>query len=100
MRQGDIIFVGDEVTAQGFRLAGARVCTPEPGSELAGFRDARRDGALILLDPDCARRLPRNELDAALGAMSPMVLVVPSRPGADDEFSPASRARRILGFEA
>ena len=99
MQQGDIIFVGDEVTAQGFRLSGARVCTPEPGSELDIFREACRSGSLILLDSVYARHLPQIELDAALAATSPLVLVVPRRLAAGDESGPANRVRRILGFE-
>ena len=98
MQQGDIIFVGDEVTAQGFRLSGARVCSPEPGSELESFRDACRSGSLILLDSVCARRLPRDQLDDALAATSPLVLVVP-RISSVDAPGPADRVRRILGFE-
>lgn len=75
------IFLGDEVSAAGFRLAGARVRVPAPGEEASLLEAARSEAELVLLSAECAARLPASLLRRALAATMPLVLVVPDLIG-------------------
>jgi len=92
-------YVGAAVDAAGFRLVGARCWVPEPGDERAAFLAATAAAEAVFIPPAIAERLPRIELDAALAAGRPPVLVVPT-PGADPSpFDPAERVRAQLGLD-
>lgn len=71
------VFVGDEVTATAYRLAGldARVVTPSDTPALwpALLREAP---PLIVVTAECAAALPQAVLDAALARLDPPVVVV------------------------
>lgn len=72
------IYIGDELSAAGYRLAGLRVRTPEaPAEVLEVFRWALGETELILLSVDQARRLPAAELQQALRELTPQVMIVP-----------------------
>lgn len=71
------IYIGDELSAAGYRLAGLRVRTPEPAEVLAVFRWAREETDLILLGVEQARRLPAAELQQALRELAPQIMIVP-----------------------
>ena len=97
------VFIGDRLTAAGFRLAGLkpRVATPEEAPGV--FRDALKAGGPVLITASCAAGLPPGELDRAVRAASPPVGVVPDfaggaeprdlsrRAGADDGNRSADR---------
>ncbi len=73
----DVVFVGDEVTAAGYRLCGARVSTPPLRQAADAVRRALRETpTLVLVGAEYAARLPPTELDAALLAQRPPLLVV------------------------
>ena len=71
-----VAFIGDELTATGFRLAGARVWIVPPEEAAAALRAAREEASLVLVSAAHARRLPGDELEAALRSFDPMTLVV------------------------
>lgn len=71
------IFIGDELTATGYRLAGLRIRSPRPEETLMVFRWALGETELLLLSVEAARRLPPRELNAALSGLSPQILIVP-----------------------
>ena len=71
------MFIGDELSAAGFRLAGIEVRTPAPGGERATFEAARQRAALVLITAELAARLPRALLSQALAAVAPLTLIVP-----------------------
>lgn len=75
------IFIGDEVTATGFRLAGASVRTPPQPELLEAFRQARKEAELVLVSVGYARQLPTEELRQALVALTPLVLIIPDLAG-------------------
>ena len=61
-----VIYIGDELTAAGFRLAGAQILLPAAGEEAASLARAQGDAQLVLLSADVAARIPRESLGAAL----------------------------------
>lgn len=93
------VFIGDEVTAAGYRLAGARirVCDPsEAGEELTA---ALERSSLILVGAAHAAAVPTRQLQAALLAPSPPVIVVGSATGDATMPDVGAQARRDLGVE-
>jgi vacuolar-type H+-ATPase subunit F/Vma7 len=75
-------FIGDEVSAAGFRLAGAQVRVPALGEELGELREALREAELILITAETAARIPAAVLRPILAAARPLVLLVRDVRGA------------------
>jgi vacuolar-type H+-ATPase subunit F/Vma7 len=122
------VYLGDEVSAAGYRLAGALVRTPLAGEETAALAWARsqaiagppQDCLLPLGGADAAERRPwgcaeaplvlvssavaagiaEAVLRAALCALTPLVLVVPDLQGEVPLPDLAARLRGQLGLEA
>jgi len=92
------IYVGDEVSAAGWRLTGIRTVVPEEGEEAAAFAHARTVAPLVLVAASTAARIPETTLCAAQAAPSPLTLVVPDLPGGPLP-DVAARLRRQLGLE-
>jgi len=95
-----VVHVGDERSAAGFRLAGARVLTPARGEEAAALRTARAAGELVLLDATIAAALPEAMLREACAALQPLVLVIADVDGAVPVPDIAARLRTQLGLSA
>ena len=71
------VFIGDEVTAAGFRLAGVRVRTPLPG-DLRGVLDwANNTTSLIFITAEYAAILNQEEQQRLFTQLDPAVVVVP-----------------------
>ena len=69
-----VYYIGDEVTAAGYRLAGAEARVPVPSEAGDVFRRACSDGAdVILLSAALAPEVDPGELSAALIAEAPLV---------------------------
>lgn len=94
-----VIYIGDELTTAGFRLAGAQILQPAAGAEAASLARAQTDAQLILLSADVAARIPRESLDAALAALTPLTLVVPDLLGRQPVPDRVQRLRRRMGME-
>ena len=94
------IYIGDEVTGAGFRLAGARVVVPEPDGEAAALADARAGAPLVLVSAAVAARIAPAQVAEAIGALAPLVLVVPDIRGEAPLPDIAARLRRQLGLES
>lgn len=94
-----VIYIGDELTAAGFRLAGAQILRPAAGEEAACLSRAQRDGQLILVSADVAARIPSASLGAALAALAPLTLIVPDLLGRQPIPDRAQRLRRRMGME-
>jgi len=92
------VFIGDEVSAAGFRLAGMRVHVPALGEEESVFRAARTEADLVLLSAETAQRISPETLRRALLAREPLVLVVPDVRGRASPPDPAAGLRRQLGL--
>ena len=91
------VYIGDEVSAAGFRLAGLQVRVPAADESLRTIRRAAEDASLILISAAVAQRLPPEELDGLLAGVSPAVVIVPDVLGHAPMPDLATRLRRQLG---
>lgn len=94
-----LAYVGDAVSAAGFRLAGASTFSPTAGEEAAALAQARQAADVLLLSDEVAAALPREELGALLTATAPLVAIVPRAGAAPSANDPAERVRAQLGLE-
>jgi vacuolar-type H+-ATPase subunit F/Vma7 len=94
------IYLGDEVSAAGYRLAGARVRTPARGDARAALAHALSDAPLVLVSATVAADIGEPVLQRALAAAAPLVLVVPDVNGTTPLPDVAARMREQLGLEA
>jgi vacuolar-type H+-ATPase subunit F/Vma7 len=92
-----VAFIGEELPAAGYRLAGAAVRTPGAGEELAALQAARAEADLVLVSARLAARIAPAALEAVLAAPQPLALVVPELDGEALHPDAAERARRLLG---
>jgi len=95
-----VCFIGDEVTAAGYRLAGAATLTPEPGQIPDALERALEASELVLLSQACARLVPAARLERLLRSSSPLLLIVPDAVGGPAPPALAARVRRSLGIQA
>lgn len=93
------VYIGDAVTAAGFRLGGAVTLSPPPGEERTALLQAAKEANVVLLSTDVAEALPRAELNAALAALQPLVAIVPQAGALWSGRDPAERVRAQLGLE-
>ena len=94
------IFLGDELAAAGYRLAGAQVNTPRAADAAAALAQACSQAPLVLLSASVAAQVGARALQRALAAPAPLVLVVPDIDGAVPLPDLSARLRAQLGFEA
>jgi vacuolar-type H+-ATPase subunit F/Vma7 len=96
-----VIYIGDETTAAGFRLAGVQAWVPDPADALTTLRRATTEGAeLILLSAPFAALLPVEELEAALLREAPLVAIAPDVFGRGTPPDLAHEVRGALGIES
>lgn len=97
------VYIGDEISAAGWRLIGVRFATPGPGRETAALASAltAAPGAapLVLVSAAVAARIDAAALAAAAGALTPLVLVLPDPQGEVKQPGLAGRLRTQLGLE-
>ncbi|MEA3278386.1 MAG: V-type ATP synthase subunit F [Pseudomonadota bacterium] len=91
-------FIGDEVSAAGFRLAGVDVHVPRPEQAAGLFQRLRDEAELILLTAEAARWLPEDGLRRARAANRPLVLVIPDVRGRAQPPDISAALRRQLGM--
>jgi len=89
----------DEVTALGWRLAGARVEVPQPDQMGAIWHDCLAQAQLVLVTAELASRVPQAQLSAALAASRPPVLVIPDLRRTHEPLDPAAEVDRTLGIK-
>jgi vacuolar-type H+-ATPase subunit F/Vma7 len=93
-----VVYIGDELGAAGYRLAGAQVIVPDAGGETAALESARAQGWLVLLCAAVARRVEPETLRQATAALAPLTLVVPDMQGQVPTGDLAQRLRAQLGL--
>jgi vacuolar-type H+-ATPase subunit F/Vma7 len=93
-----VSFIGDEIAAAGFRLAGATVRMPERGAETEVLREEAARAALVILTRAVAERIESRELGQALASPSPLVIVLPDAVGLPPAIDVAARVRLQLGI--
>lgn len=94
------VFVGDELSAAGFRLCGVEARVPAPGDEAGCLQKALKEARIVLLGARCAKAIPPAALEAALALLSPLVMVVPDWDGTQLAGEPANKVRQVLGLDA
>ncbi|HSQ82166.1 MAG TPA: V-type ATP synthase subunit F [Casimicrobiaceae bacterium] len=94
------VYIGDEVSAAGYRLAGVHSAVPAAGEEGAALQEARRHAPLVLISPAVAARIDANVLNDALAALAPLVVIVPDVQGVLPRPDLAARLRGQLGLSA
>ena len=72
------IFIGDEASAAGYRLAGLATIVAEKKHETSAFVEALENATLVLVCSTVAARIDPARLHCAFAAMSPLVAVVPA----------------------
>lgn len=92
------VYLGDEVTAAGYRLVGVHTLTPLPGQEAVCLRRALDHASLVLLGTELALRLPPDLLREARLSVRPPCLVVPSAAGEPRLLDDATLYRTQLGL--
>ena len=94
------VFIGDETTACGFRLAALEVRVTAPEEAPAALAAAReRRPPLIVLTAGHAHQLPEEQREAALQAVTPPVLVVPDAAERAQPEDLAEEVRRHVGAQ-
>jgi len=91
-------YVGNDVDAAGFRLAGVRAWSPRADEVLAAFTAAVEDSEAVFITAAVADALPRPVLEAALLAEQPLLVLIPDG-AAPSPLDPAERVRAQLGIE-
>ena len=94
-----IVFIGDELTAAGFRLTGIEVAPHSPDAVRGAFAQARKQARIVLLTADYARYIPADELDDALLTEEPIIAIIPDILNQSQPPSAVGRLRSVLGIE-
>jgi len=97
---GSAIFIGDELSASGFRLAGIETLVPALGAIEPVLEEARTRASLIIMTADLARHISAPRLEAAMLAERPTLAIIPDVLVRAPMPDLVSRLRRILGIEA
>jgi vacuolar-type H+-ATPase subunit F/Vma7 len=96
-----ILYIGDEVTAAGFRLAGVETRVTEPGDAADALQQAlASDAECVLFSGPLAKSVPPALLRQALEAIEPPFTVVPDIRGAGAPPDLVREVRNALGIEA
>ena len=74
-------YIGDEVSAAGYRLCGVNVRIADRHSASSLIKQACKHASLVLIGSSTARYLRSTELDALMASVRPPVLVVPDVRG-------------------
>jgi vacuolar-type H+-ATPase subunit F/Vma7 len=93
-----VVFLGDEASAAGYRLAGVDARAVARGEEAVALADARAAAPLVLVATSVAARIPSPIMRAACAAIAPLVAIVPDLGGDGSLPDLASRLRRQLGL--
>lgn len=97
---GNAIFIGDELSAAGFRLTGIETVVPEPDAATAALADARRRARLVIMTAGLAERVPAATLEAAMLAETPTLAIVPDLRFRSVPPDLGKRIRSVLGIES
>lgn len=92
------LFLGDEVTAAGYRLAGLAVRSPDPAEVQSALEAARNERPpVIMLTAELAQAIPAAELDRLIAAAQPPIQLVSDAGGRVAVPDLAARIRARVG---
>lgn len=92
------VFIGDEVSAAGYRLAGADIRTPAKDELVREFRRALGETDFLILTAAHAALLPPTLIAEAVRRAEPLVLIVPDVVERLDPPDYGVAAARALGI--
>ena len=95
----DTVFIGDEITAAAFRLAGVTPKTPATGDLPGIFESATEEADLVIIAADYARSLEPELLRSAIRRADPLILLVPDGGNRHQPEDLDARIDRVLGIE-
>ena len=91
-------FIGDEVTAAGFRLGGADMYIAAPEQVPALFRQLRDTADLLIFTSETAAQVPEDMMRQSIRQGRPLLLVIPDATGRRQPEDLVARLRRQLGM--
>lgn len=91
-------FIGDELSAAGWRLAGFQIFIPPCGEAEQVVRQVLAIAPLLVMTGEVAACLPKGFLDQILASLSPPVLVAPGVRQGSSGIDVAARVRAQLGL--
>ncbi len=93
----ELVVIADELTALGWRLIGSRILLPQAGAVRDCWHEALRSADLVLITAEYAESIPPLDLDAALLAEKPLVLVIADLRNRREPPAIEQDVRRALG---
>jgi vacuolar-type H+-ATPase subunit F/Vma7 len=93
----DVVVVADELTAVGWRLAGAQVSIAGPADVEERFREALQRAEVVMITAELAARVAAPQLQAALEAFPPLTLMIADLRHTQEPPDLEAQARRALG---
>lgn len=94
------LFIGDEITATGYRQAGVRTHPVAKGQAAKAVEQSLDDTQLLLITPDCADELGGERLGALLRQAQPLLVIVPDAAGRLTLPDIDAAVDRVLGIES
>jgi vacuolar-type H+-ATPase subunit F/Vma7 len=94
------IFIGDELSAAGFRLTGIETMVPALEDAGAALADARQRAGLVIMTAELAERIPAAELEAAMLAEAPTLAILPDVLFRSEPPDLGKKLRSVLGIES
>jgi len=94
----DWVIICDEVSALGWRLAGARPLIAEERNLQERLAEARQHAELVFITADLGKRLPDSVLSAALLAEKPLMAVIVAPQSGEEPPDLEQQARHLLGI--
>ena len=92
------VIISDEVSALGWRLAGARPLIADERNVQDRLAEARQHADLVFITADLSKRLPDSVLSAALLAEKPLMAVIVAPQGGEEPPDLEHQARHLLGI--
>jgi vacuolar-type H+-ATPase subunit F/Vma7 len=92
------VIISDELSALGWRLAGAQPLIADEHSVQQRLAEARRGADLVLMTADLAKRLPEPVLNAALLAEKPLTAVIAGLPSGNEPPDLEQEVKHVLGI--
>ncbi|OOZ59016.1 V-type ATP synthase subunit F [Solemya velum gill symbiont] len=96
--QSEVLFIGDEVTAAGFRLAGVTVMTPEKEKLNEVLAQVCEHASLILVTAELIESLDSQLQQEYMMKVSPMIVVIADINNGVPVTDLAVQVRRTLGI--
>jgi vacuolar-type H+-ATPase subunit F/Vma7 len=92
------VIISDELSALGWRLAGAQPLIADEHTVQERLAEARPGADLILITADLATRLPGSVLNEALLAEKPLVAVIAGLPSGNEPPDLEQEVKHVLGI--